>query len=74
MKEESNKDKVLSYLKEVVSADRNRVVVEGMTNLGLVEMTRKKVRGSLRDAVTKPCPVCGGTGRLIQQPSQRSSV
>jgi len=74
MKEESNKEKLLSFLKEAVSADRNKVVVEGMTNLGLVEMTRRKVRGSLREAVTKPCPVCGGTGRLIQQPGQRSSV
>jgi len=74
MKENSNKEKVISFLKEIVSLDRSKVVVEGMTSLGLVEMTRKKVHGSLRETVTKPCPVCGGTGRLIQQPGQRSSV
>jgi ABC-type branched-subunit amino acid transport system ATPase component len=68
MKENSHKEKVMSLLKEVVSLDRSKVVIEGMTSLGLVEMTRKKVHGSLRKAITEPCPVCGGTGRLIQQP------
>lgn len=68
MKENSHKEKVMSLLKEVVSLDRSKVVIEGMTSLGLVEMTRKKVQGSLRKAITEPCPVCGGTGRLIQQP------
>ncbi|HAA26105.1 MAG TPA: ribonuclease E/G [Ruminiclostridium sp.] len=74
MKEESHKDKVVSFLKEAVRADRNKVIVEGITKLGLVEMTRKKVRGTLRETITKPCPVCGGTGRLIQQPGQRGSI
>jgi len=68
MKENSHKETVISFLKEVVSQDRNKVIVEGMTSLGLVEMTRKKVWSPLRKALTKPCPVCGGTGRLIQQP------
>jgi ribonuclease G len=68
MKETSHKEMVISFLKEVVSLDRSKVVVEGMTGLGLVEMTRKKVRGSLRKAITKACPVCGGTGWLTQQP------
>lgn len=65
MKDAVHKEKVLSVLKEECKKDKTRVVVAGMTNLGLVEMTRKKVRGSLRDLLTSSCPRCGGSGRIV---------
>jgi len=65
MKDNIHKEKVLSILKEECRKDKTQVVIAGMTNLGLVEMTRKKIRNSLRDLLTNPCPNCGGSGRIM---------
>ena len=65
MKESSHKEKVLSVLSEECKKDGTQVVVVGMTNLGLVELTRKKVRNSLSQMLTHPCPYCGGSGRIM---------
>lgn len=37
----------------------------GMTGLGLIEMTRKKVRQDLSSIMQMECPYCEGTGRLL---------
>lgn len=65
MKDDAQKETVLSILKEECKKDGTQVVVVGMTGLGLVELTRKKVRNSLNQILTQPCPKCGGTGRII---------
>lgn len=64
MQENAHKDQVLTSLKEAIQQDSTKVIVLGMTRLGLVEMTRKKVRNTLQQTLTKPCPACGGTGRM----------
>lgn len=66
MQENAHKDQVLASLREAVKQDGTKTVVLGMTRLGLVEMTRKKVRSNLQQTLTEPCPVCGGTGRRIR--------
>ncbi len=65
MKKAEHREQLLSAIKEAVSRDRNGVAVEGITSLGIVEMTRKKVKESLGDVMTTTCPLCGGTGRLL---------
>ena len=40
------------------------MTVNGLTQLGLVEMTRKRTRESLAHVLCEPCPVCGGRGEL----------
>lgn len=65
MKDNSHKEKVLSILTEACKKDGTQVVVVGMTGLGLVELTRKKVRNSLQQILTKPCSKCGGSGRVM---------
>jgi ribonuclease G len=64
MNENAHKEQVLSALREEVKKDRTKVVVLGMTNLGLVELTRQKLRNTLQQELTMTCPLCGGTGRL----------
>lgn len=66
MQETAHKEQILSSLREAVKQDGTKTVVLGMTRLGLVEMTRKKVRNNLQQTLTIPCPVCGGTGRKIR--------
>lgn len=55
---------VLSELKRGISHDRTRMTVSSFTELGLVEMTRKRTRESLAHMVCEPCPVCGGRGEI----------
>ena len=44
--------------------DRTRLTVNGFTQLGLVEMTRKRTRESLAHVLCEPCPTCHGRGEL----------
>ena len=54
--------------------DRTKTNVFGMTDLGLVEMTRKKLRRTLSAMVTVTCPYCGGSGRIISVPEMAMSM
>ena len=44
--------------------DRTRTTVSGFTQLGLVEMTRKRTRESLAHMLCEPCPTCQGRGQV----------
>jgi ribonuclease G len=72
MQENSHKEQVIEALREAVKQDATKAVVLGMTRLGLVEMTRKKVRNTLQQTLTVPCPACGGTGRMYKDREQES--
>ena len=47
-----------------LARDRVRTTVSGFTQLGLVEMTRKRTRESLAHVLCEPCPTCEGRGIL----------
>ena len=55
---------VLDELKKSLSRDRVRVSVNGFSQLGLVEMTRKRTRESLAHLLCEPCPTCDGRGQI----------
>lgn len=55
---------VLSELRRSIATDRTRMTVSDFTELGLVEMTRKRTRDSLAHVMCEPCPVCGGRGEI----------
>lgn len=65
MDELDNKIRVVETLKDELKKDRVRSNVRGITSLGLVEMTRKKSRLSLANALQTPCPYCRGDGRVL---------
>ncbi len=62
---EDHRRKVLDKLNASIKNDRTKTYVLGLTNLGLVEMTRKKVRQDLSEYLQQPCPYCGGSGRVL---------
>lgn len=62
MEKETNREKVLNALKEELAFDRSRTNVLGMSSLGLVEMTRKRIRPSLIKSLCEPCDYCDGKG------------
>ena len=54
--------------------DHTKTVVVGLTGLGLVEMTRKKVRQSLDAMMTRMCPYCGGKGTVMSEEAVASRI
>jgi len=65
MDTKANRDKVLQELRQHLSRDRARTKAFQVSELGLVEMTRQRVRQSHLQAMTEACPVCHGTGRVF---------
>ncbi|MDH4115086.1 MAG: ribonuclease G [Burkholderiaceae bacterium] len=59
-----HQEAVLSEFKKALSRDRTRMTVSGFTQLGLVEMTRKRTRESLAHILCEPCPMCQGRGEV----------
>ena len=55
---------VLAELRKQLARDRTKLTVSGFTQLGLVEMTRKRTRESLAHMLCEPCPVCQGKGQV----------
>jgi ribonuclease G len=64
MAREEHQSAVLAELKKQLARDRTRVTVSGFTQLGLVEMTRKRTRESLAHLLCEPCPTCQGRGEV----------
>lgn len=62
LEDEKNKRKVFEELKKEFRRDRAKVTVLPMTDFGLVQITRQRVRQNILHSFTEPCPVCGGTG------------
>lgn len=58
---------VLEKLRCCFKKDRTKSNVLGMTHLGLVELTRKKVGRRIDSVLQKPCPYCEGTGRVLSE-------
>jgi ribonuclease G len=64
MQSDEHRAAVLEELKKALSRDRTRMTVSSFTQLGLVEMTRKRTRESLAHVLCEPCPVCDGRGQV----------
>ena len=55
---------VLDELRKSLARDKVKVTVSGFSQLGLVEMTRKRTRDSLAHMLLEPCPTCSGIGQV----------
>jgi len=62
MKSEEHRAQVLRTLEREVARDPARTRIYPFSELGLVQMTRKRTRESLGHILCQPCPVCGGRG------------
>jgi len=65
MEDEENREQVLHEMKSHLGRDRARSKVFGISELGLMQLSRQRVRPSLFQAMTEPCASCGGTGRVL---------
>ncbi len=65
MESEANKKKVLAELRHHLRKDRSRSKAFAVSDLGLVEVSRKRVRPSLMHFLSEECPYCKGTGKVL---------
>ena len=65
MDNEKHRQQVLRALQEAVRRDRSKTQVIDLTQLGLVEITRKRVHQDLEAVLRMPCPYCNGRGRVL---------
>lgn len=64
MEKEINRQRVLEQLEDELKKDSARTAIISMSALGLVEMTRKRIRPSLVSTLCEPCPYCEGNGYI----------
>ena len=65
MDDKGDRDKVLAEMRSHVGRDRARTKLFGISELGLLQMSRQRVRPSLVQMMTQPCASCDGTGRTL---------
>jgi ribonuclease G len=65
METKANRDRVLQELRNHLSRDRARTKAFAVSDLGLIEMTRQRIRQSHYQNSTEACPTCAGTGRVF---------
>ncbi|MGB9614574.1 MAG: ribonuclease E/G, partial [Fervidobacterium sp.] len=65
MRTQESKEDILRVIRSEIAKDKNKIDVYGFTQLGLLEMARKRISKSLDERLTAPCPVCGGTGHVL---------
>jgi ribonuclease G len=64
MEKQPNREKVFKALQEAMQKDRAKTNIVKISELGLVEMTRKRVRESVGRLLHEPCAVCDGRGYM----------
>ena len=67
MRLEANRKKIYHELRKELRKDRAKVAVSPITEFGLLEMTRQRIRVSLLDSMSEECPTCHGSGRIISK-------
>src|SRR5438445_5957950 len=67
MGEEKNRKKVYDEMKKELRNDRAKSSVLPLTEFGLMQITRQRIRQSIVQSLSDTCPVCGGTGWLVNR-------
>ncbi len=67
MREEANRRKIYYDLRKELKKDRAKVAVSPISEFGLLEMTRQRIRLSLLDSMSEECPTCYGAGRIMSR-------
>jgi ribonuclease G len=64
MEDANNRQRLFEALENEIRKDRSKTKILQISEFGLIEMTRKRVRQSLERSLTQACPYCGGSGRI----------
>ncbi len=64
MEDPGNRAALFEAFENEIKKDRSKTKILQISEFGLIEMTRKRVRQSLERSLTQPCPYCVGSGRI----------
>ena len=67
LEEEKNRKKIYDELKKEFRKDRAKVAILPMTDFGIIQMTRERVRENIMQSMNEVCPYCAGTGLLTKK-------
>ena len=67
MERAKNREKVRRHLESLLAKDKAKTTLNRISDLGLIEMTRKRTRESLGRLLHEPCFYCDGTGQLMSR-------
>jgi ribonuclease E len=67
MEVKANRDEVIRVFRDALARDKTRTQVFDISDLGLVEMTRKRIGEGLLESFSSQCPECEGRGLVIDQ-------
>ncbi|MCC5915330.1 MAG: Rne/Rng family ribonuclease [Balneolaceae bacterium] len=67
LRNDKNRKKIYDELKKEFKKDQAKTNLIGMSDFGLVQITRQRIRPSVVNSVSKVCPMCGGTGTVVSQ-------
>ncbi len=65
MTDELHQNTVVEVMEKALKEDRSKSCIKGLTSLGLLEITRKKVHAPKEDILLTPCPCCLGSGKIL---------
>src|SRR5207302_3674881 len=60
-----NRDEVIRAFRDALARDKTRTQVFEISELGLVEMTRKRISEGLVESLSSTCPMCSGRGIVL---------
>ncbi len=67
LRDNKNRKKIYDELKKEFKKDQAKTNIIGMSDFGLIQITRQRIRPSVVNSVSKVCPMCGGTGSVVSQ-------
>lgn len=74
MYNKENRRKLYEEFKKCFQYDRAKRAINPVTDFGLVEMTRERVRASHMHTLSDPCPNCGGVGRIMSKDTMMTKI
>lgn len=67
LRDGKNRKKIYDELKKEFKKDQAKTNIIGMSDFGLIQITRQRIRPSVVNSVSKVCPMCGGSGNVVSQ-------
>lgn len=67
LEEDKNRKKIYDELKKEFRRDRSKVSLLPMSDFGLVQITRQRIRQNIMQAMKDVCPICGGSGFMTKE-------
>lgn len=74
MEKPTHREQVMNLLTQELQKDLSKTTITSMSELGLVEMTRKRIRPSLVSTLCEPCPYCDGKGYIRRKSTVASEI